>query len=89
MTREREDQNRAAWEGRDPKAWDVETHGLGLMSLFLPAPMDLKSVPHFQNAKPLATPDHFEFRLERAESSGRLFHAIVCEGIVVEKIEVR
>jgi hypothetical protein len=55
-------------------AWKAETHGRGLESLVIQGP-------------PLPPHDVLEFRLEFAAQSGRPYDAIVCEGVIVEKIE--
>jgi hypothetical protein len=70
----REDIIWAVWDERGVYAWRAETHGRGLEPLVIQGP-------------PLPPHDVLEFRLEFAAQSGRPYHAIVCEGVIVEKIE--
>jgi hypothetical protein len=74
----------AAWE-RGKTQWNPDTHGRGLGPLFIPAE---NRMTHNESVEygPLQLPAQLEFRLERAAASGRLYDAIVCEGVVVATI---
>ncbi len=85
MTREREEVIKTAWRERGIFAWRAERHGRGLEPLWIPASADMK--PESPRRRPLVPAEQLEFRLEKATSSGRPYDAIVCEGVVVEKIE--
>jgi hypothetical protein len=86
MTREREELIRAAWEERGKALWDPEINERDLVPLMVQTTIELNPVsPHPGTALPLQT--MLEFRFESAGVSGRPYHAIVCEGVVVDKIE--
>jgi hypothetical protein len=71
----REDLIWAVWDERGIYAWKAETHGRGLEPLVI-------------QGAPLPPHEVLEFRLEFARESGRPYDAIVCEGIIVERIEL-
>jgi hypothetical protein len=75
---------RAAWEERAKAQWDPETHGRGLLSLHIPAKVEMTPV---RLGAPLPPYDDLEFRLVRATMSGQPINSIVCEDVVVETVE--
>jgi hypothetical protein len=74
---------RAAWEERGKAEWNPETHGRGLLSLNIPATVEVRPV---RFGAPLPPYDNLEFRLVRATMSGQPVNSIVCEGVVVETL---
>ena len=83
-SKEREGTIRAAWEERGRAQWDPNTHGRGLLSLHIPAKIEMKPV---RLGTPLPPHDDLEFRLVQATMGGQPMNSIVCEGVVVETIE--
>ena len=83
-SKEREGTIRAAWEERGRAQWDPNTHGRGLLSLHIPATVEMRPV---RVGAPLPPYDDLEFRLVRATMGGQPVNSIVCEGVVVETIE--
>jgi hypothetical protein len=83
-SKEREGTIRAAWEERGRAQWDPNTHGRGLLSLHIPAKIEMKPV-HL--GTPLPPYDDLEFRLVRTTMGGQPMNSIVCEGVVAETIE--
>jgi hypothetical protein len=83
MDEDRERIIRAAWEERGKAQWDTETHGRGLLSLHIPAKVEMRPV-RFGAPKPPY--DDLEFRLVRATMNGQPVNSIVCEGVVVETL---
>jgi hypothetical protein len=81
---DRERNIRAAWEERGKAQWDPETHGRGLLSLHIPAKVEMTPV---RLGAPLLPYDDLEFRLVRATMSGQPINSIVCEDVVVETVE--
>jgi hypothetical protein len=81
---DRERNIRAAWEERGKAQWDPETHGRGLLSLHIPAKVEMTPV---RLGAPLPPYDDLEFRLVRATMSGQPINSIVCEDVVVETVE--
>ena len=75
---------RAAWEERGKAQWDPETHGRGLLSLHIPAKVEMTPV---RLGAPLPPYDDLEFRLVHATMSGQPINSIVCEDVVVETVE--
>lgn len=75
---------RAAWEERGKAQWDPTTHGRGLLSLHIPAKVEMRPV---RLGAPLPPYDDLEFRLVRATMAGQPVNSIVCEGVVVETVE--
>jgi hypothetical protein len=75
---------RSAWEERGKAQWDPETHGRGLLSLHIPAKVEMTPV---RLGAPLPPHDDLEFRLVRATMSGQPINYIVCEDVVVETVE--
>jgi hypothetical protein len=83
-TENRERIIRAAWEERGKAQWDLNSHGRGLLSLHIPAKVEMRPA---RVGTPLPPYDDLEFRLVRATMSGLPIDSIVCEGVVVETIE--
>lgn len=83
-SRDRERIIRAAWEERGKTQWDPNTHGRGLLSLHIPAKVEMTPV---RRGAPLPPYDDLEFRLVRATMNGQPVASIVCEGIVVETLD--
>jgi hypothetical protein len=83
-SKEREGTIRAAWEERGRAQWDPNTHARGLLSLHIPAKIEMTPV---RLGTPLPPYDDLEFRLVRATMGGQPMNSIVCEGVVVETIE--
>src|SRR5437588_8643514 len=79
-TEDRERVIRAAWGERGKAQWDPNTHGRGLLSLHIPAKVEMRSV---RPGAPLPPYDDLEFRLVRATVGGQPINSIVCEGVVV------
>jgi hypothetical protein len=75
---------RAAWEERGKAQWDPNTHGRGLLSLHIPAKVEMRPV---RFGTPLPSYDDLEFRLVQATMNGRPVNSIVCEGVVVETLD--
>ena len=82
--RDRERVIRAAWEERGKAEWDQETHGRGLLSLHIPAKIEMRPV---RVGAPLPPYDNLDFHLVRATMRGQPVTSIVCEDVVVETIE--
>jgi hypothetical protein len=83
-SRAREETIRAAWKERGKAQWDPASHGLGLLSLHIPAKVEMRPV---RLGTPLPPYDDLEFRLVRATMSGLPIDSIVCEGVVVQTVE--
>ncbi len=83
-SKEREGTIRAAWKERGRAEWDPNTHGRGLLSLHIPATVEMRPV---RVGAPLPPYDDLEFRLVRATMGGQPVNSIVCEDVVVETIE--
>jgi hypothetical protein len=81
VDQEREKVIRAAWKERGVRQWDPETHGRGLLSLNIPAKIEM--LPQ-ATGTPLPRYDNLEFRSVRATLNGQPVDSIVCEGVVVE-----
>jgi hypothetical protein len=75
---------RAAWEERGKSQWDQKTHGRGLLSLHIPASVEMTAA---RFGAPLPAYDDLEFRLVRATMNGQPVNSIVCEDVVVETVE--
>ena len=80
VTEDRERLIRAAWEERGKALWNPDSHGRGQLSLQI-----FESL--FPGPPPLPI-GNLEFRLVRATMSGQPMDFIVCEGVVVETIEL-
>ena len=75
---------RAAWEKRGTAVWDPKTHGCGLLSLNIPAKVEVRPV---RFGAPQPPYDNLEFRLVRGTTIGHPADSIICEDVVVETIE--
>jgi hypothetical protein len=82
-SRDRERVIHAAWEERGKAQWDPNTHGRGLLSLHIPATVEMRPVQFGASLPPY---DDLEFRLVRATMNGQPVNSIVCEGVVVETL---
>jgi hypothetical protein len=83
-SRDRERIIRTAWAERGKAQWDPNTHGRGLLSVHIPAKVEMKPV---RFGAPLPPYDDLEFRLVRATRNGQSVTSIVCEGVVVETLD--
>jgi hypothetical protein len=83
-SRAREETIRAAWKERGKAQWDPNTHGRSLLSLHIPATVQMRPV---RFGAPLPPYDDLEFRLVRATMGGQPINSIVCEDVVVENVE--
>jgi hypothetical protein len=84
VSEDREKIIRAAWAERGKAQWDPKTHGRGLLSLHIPAKVEMHPV---RVGAPLPPYDDLEFRLVRATMGGQPTNSIVCETVLVEAIE--
>jgi hypothetical protein len=70
---------RAAWEERGKAQWKPDSHGRGLLSLHIPAKVEMP--PGVRPGAPLPPQDDLEFRLVGATMGGQPINSIVCEGV--------